>query len=75
MQPIVLALLTAAALLASMTPSTAADATADSEGEHSQLTLKERSSRKGADEQRVDDCKVPEAERGNRQRPADCGRR
>jgi len=39
------------------------------------LTLKERSSTKGADQQRVNDCKVPLAERGDRHRPAACGPR
>jgi hypothetical protein len=39
------------------------------------LTGKERLTSKGMDEQRVDDCKVPEALRGKRQRPADCGGR
>lgn len=41
----------------------------------SQLTLKERSSRKAMDEQRVNDCKVPADQRGDRHRPADCGAR
>ena len=41
----------------------------------SQLTLKERSSGKGADQQRVNDCKVPLALRGDRPRPVACGPR
>jgi hypothetical protein len=35
-------------------------------------TAKERLSDKGSDEQRVDDCKVPPAQR-TRARPAECG--
>lgn len=41
----------------------------------SRLTLKERSSDKAADEQRVNDCKVPPALRGDGHRSADCARR
>ena len=41
-------------------------------GDASKLTLKERSSDKAADEQRVNDCKVPPALRGDGHRPADC---
>ena len=36
-------------------------------------TGKERLSGKAADEQRVDDCKVPSDKRGSKQRPAACG--
>ncbi|HEX2136587.1 MAG TPA: hypothetical protein VHG30_11890 [Microvirga sp.] len=36
-------------------------------------TGKERLSGKAADEQRVDDCKVPPDKRGSKQRPAECG--
>lgn len=35
-------------------------------------TLKERLSDKASDEQRVDNCKVPVAERGDKIRPDDC---
>ncbi len=35
-------------------------------------TAKERLTGKAADEQRVDDCKVPVAQRGDSRRPADC---
>ncbi len=37
-------------------------------------TAKERLSSKARDEQRVNDCKVPVALRGDRHRPADCDR-
>ena len=36
-------------------------------------TGKERLSGKAADEQRVDDCKVPPDKRGSKQRPTECG--
>lgn len=41
----------------------------------STLTLKERSSGKAGDEQRVNDCKVPFDQRGDHHRPADCAAR
>ncbi len=41
----------------------------------SALTLKERSGGKAMDEQRVDDCKVPFALRGDPHRPAACAKR
>jgi hypothetical protein len=37
------------------------------------LTGKERLAGKAADEQRVDDCKVPADRRGRSTRPAECG--
>jgi hypothetical protein len=39
------------------------------------LTLKERQGGKAGDEQRVNDCKVPYALRGDHHRPAECARR
>jgi hypothetical protein len=41
----------------------------------SALTLKERSGGKAMDEQRIDDCKVPFALRGDHHRPAACAKR
>jgi hypothetical protein len=41
----------------------------------SALTLKERSGGKATDEQRVNDCKVPFALRGDHRRPAACAKR
>ena len=38
-------------------------------------TAKERLTGKAADEQRVNDCKVPPDKRGAKKRPADCGPR
>ena len=38
-------------------------------------TAKERLTGKAADEQRVNDCKVPPDTRGAKKRPADCGPR
>jgi len=35
-------------------------------------TAKERLSSKAADQQRVNDCKVPASSRGDRRRPAEC---
>jgi ribosomal protein L27 len=46
----------------------AADDTAASEPK----TLKERLGDKASDDQRVDNCKVPVAERGSKLRPDDC---
>lgn len=37
-------------------------------------TLKARLGSKASDEQRVDDCKVPEARRGASRRPTECAR-
>jgi len=39
------------------------------------LTGKERLAGKAADEQRVDDCKVPAERRGRSKRPTECGGR
>ena len=44
-------------------------------GEGRTLTGKERLTGKAADEQRVDDCKVPPERRGRSTRPAECGGR
>jgi hypothetical protein len=41
----------------------------------SRLTLKERSSGKAMDEQRVNDCKVPFDQRGDHRRSAECAGR
>ena len=42
--------------------------------EQGQKTGKERLSGKAADEQRVNDCKVPPEKRGGRKRPTACAR-
>ena len=59
------------ALAAEATPSAPSAARHDP----AQLTLKERSGGKAADEQRVDDCKVPFEQRGDHHRPAECAPR
>jgi hypothetical protein len=41
----------------------------------SKLTLKERSSGKAMDEQRVNDCKVPFDQRGDHRRSPECAKR
>lgn len=48
----------------------AADAKQDAASEPK--TLKERLGDKASDDQRVDNCKVPVAERGSKVRPDDC---
>jgi hypothetical protein len=54
-------------LLACLMPAAAVSAA----GRDHAVTAKERLSSKGSDEQRVDDCKVPPAQR-TRARPTDC---
>lgn len=49
----------------------AADAKQDSAASEPK-TLKERLGDKASDDQRVDNCKVPVAERGSKVRPDDC---
>lgn len=44
----------------------------DAAGASEPKTLKERLGDKASDEQRVDNCKVPVAERGSKIRPDDC---
>ena len=51
----------------------AADAATAADGAASEpKTLKERLGDKASDDQRVDNCKVPVAERGSKLRPDDC---
>ncbi|SKC89511.1 hypothetical protein SAMN05445504_5714 [Burkholderia sp. CF099] len=58
----------ASAHAANAAAAAAADDTAASEPK----TLKERLGDKASDDQRVDNCKVPVAERGSKARPDDC---
>lgn len=55
-----------------LSPFGAAEAASPPKRDLSVMTLKERSSRKAMDPQRVNDCKVPENQRGDRNRPSDC---
>jgi len=59
---------TGGAALAHAVDAAAADDVAASEPK----TLKERLGDKASDDQRVDNCKVPVAERGSKLRPDDC---
>jgi hypothetical protein len=53
-------------------PSPAPASTQDRATKGTVQTLKERLSNKASDEQRVDDCKVPEDRRGSKPRPDKC---
>lgn len=59
-------------LLASMAAAIAQPAREDAEAGRT-LTAKEKLSSKAADQQRVNDCKVPPAQRSSTARPTDCG--
>ncbi|WGF87920.1 hypothetical protein [Marinivivus vitaminiproducens] len=61
-------------LLLAMTVPSAVDAASKPKRDLSVMTLKERSSRKAMDPQRVNDCKVPYDQRGDHSRPAECGK-
>ena len=60
------------ALLAMGGAASAHAATAADTAASEPKTLKERLGDKASDDQRVDNCKVPVAERGSKARPDDC---
>ena len=67
--------LAAALALAAISGATAKSAPPAEQGEGRTPTGKERLAGKAADEQRVDDCKVPPERRGRSTRPAECAGR
>jgi hypothetical protein len=69
---VIVVVVAAFVMMGGAVPSHAADAQAASEPANEPRTLKERLGDKASDDQRVDNCKVPVAERGSKARPDDC---
>ena len=61
--------------LATALPLVAAAAEPPPRRDPAKLTMKERLSGKASDPQRVNDCKVPMDQRGDRRRSPDCAKR